>query len=141
MTLPHPNLIPQQLKSDISSLYARRLTLVRTLPSCSDIPGGRALRRFFVFLLGLPSSRVAGTDSKYGSCSVSETRAVVMMQTHLRTKCILDALPQDLLANVFCCHGSHDCCRNLCKSQGVELCRDSARGCGAKNRFVRARAA
>lgn len=70
MTLLQPNLIPQQLKRLISRRYALRLTLVRTFPSCSEIPAGRALRLFFVFFDdGLPSRRVAGTVSKYGSYS------------------------------------------------------------------------
>lgn len=68
ITLLQPNLIPQQLKRLISRRYARLLTFVRTFASCSEIPGGRALRLFLPFLLeGRPSSLVAGTVSKYGS--------------------------------------------------------------------------
>lgn len=69
ITLLQPNLIPAKEKRLISKRYARRLTFVRTLPSCSEIPGGKALGRFFVFFdEGLPSRRVAGTVSKQGSC-------------------------------------------------------------------------
>jgi hypothetical protein len=68
MTEDQPNLIPQQLNRLISRRYARRLTLVRILASCSEMPAGNALRLFFPFLLdGRPSKRVAGTVSKYGS--------------------------------------------------------------------------
>jgi len=68
MTELQPNLIPQQLNRLMSSRYARRLTLVKTLASCSEMPAGIALRLFFPFLLdGRPSKRVAGTVSKYGS--------------------------------------------------------------------------
>jgi hypothetical protein len=68
MTEDQPNLIPQQLNKLMSRRYARRLTLVKTFASCSEMPAGRALRRFFPFLLdGRPSKRVAGTVSKYGS--------------------------------------------------------------------------
>src|SRR5258708_29460776 len=79
MTEPHPNRMPQQLHKLISRKYARLLTFVRTFPSCSDMPGGSALRLFFPFFEGRPFSRVAGTRSKYGSyqavklCSWSET--------------------------------------------------------------------
>lgn len=60
--------MPQQLQSALSSRYARRLTLVKTFASCSEIPGGSAFFRFLnFFLLGRPSSLVAGTCSKYGS--------------------------------------------------------------------------
>jgi hypothetical protein len=65
MTLLQPNRMPQQLKRLISRRYARRLTLVSTLPSCSEMPGGKALRRFLVLVVdGRPSSLVAGTSSK-----------------------------------------------------------------------------
>jgi hypothetical protein len=69
MTLLQPNLIPQQLNKLMSSLYARRLTFVRIMPSCSEIPGGNALRLFVVLVFEGPPpySRVAGTCSKYGS--------------------------------------------------------------------------
>jgi hypothetical protein len=68
MTEDQPNLIPQQLNRLMSRRYARRLTLVRILASCSEMPAGKALRLFFPFLLdGRPSKRVAGTVSKYGS--------------------------------------------------------------------------
>lgn len=68
ITLLQPNLTPKQLNKLMSRRYARLLTLVKTLPSCSEIPGGNALRLFFVFVAeGEPSSLVAGTDSKYGS--------------------------------------------------------------------------
>lgn len=63
----HPNRIPQQLHKLISRKYARLLTFVRIFPSCSDIPGGSALRLFLPFLEGRPFSLVAGTLSKYGS--------------------------------------------------------------------------
>jgi hypothetical protein len=56
-----------QLKSDMSRRYARRLTLVKTLASCSEMPGGSAFLRFLTLPLGFPSSLVAGTLSKYGS--------------------------------------------------------------------------
>lgn len=73
MTLPQPNRTPAKLNKARSSLYARRLTLVRTWASCSEIPGGRAFLRLLTFLSGLPlpSSRVAGIVSKYGSYLVS----------------------------------------------------------------------
>lgn len=67
ITLLQPNLIPHRLNSDISNRYALLLTFVRIFPSCSEMPAGRALRCFFVFLDGLPSNLVAGTRSKYGS--------------------------------------------------------------------------
>jgi hypothetical protein len=67
ITLLQPNRIPQQLNSDMSSRYALLFTFVRTLPSCSEMPAGSALRCFFVFLDGRPPSLVAGTCSKYGS--------------------------------------------------------------------------
>lgn len=68
MALPHPNWMPQQLKRERSRRYARRLTLVKTLASCSEMPGGNAFLRFLSFPDGFPLSRVAGTCSKYGSC-------------------------------------------------------------------------
>lgn len=67
MTLLQPNLIPQQLNKLMSKRYARLLTLVRIFASCSDMPGGKALRLFLPLLEGRPSSLVAGTVSKYGS--------------------------------------------------------------------------
>lgn len=68
ITLLQPNRTPNILNKLMSRRYARRLTFVRTFPSCSVIPGGNALRTFFVFFFdGLPSSLVAGTVSKYGS--------------------------------------------------------------------------
>lgn len=63
MTLPQPNRTPRKLKRDISRRYARLLTLVKTLASWSEMPGGKAFLRL-LGLPGLPSSRVAGTDSK-----------------------------------------------------------------------------
>ena len=64
ITLLQPNLIPHKLKRLRSSLYALRLTFVRTLLSFSDNPGGTALRRFWVFLPKARYRRDAGTCSK-----------------------------------------------------------------------------
>lgn len=68
MTLLQPNRMPQKLNRLLSNLYARRLTLVRTLASFCERPSGGGLRRFFVLPFGLPWISVAGTLSKYGSC-------------------------------------------------------------------------
>jgi hypothetical protein len=68
MTVPQPKCTPKKVKRHMSSRYARPLTLVKTLASWAERPGGRAFFRFFVLdLLGFPSSLVAGTVSKYGS--------------------------------------------------------------------------
>ena len=64
MTLLQPKRMPMKLNKDMSRRYARLLTLVKTLPSFSVMPGGRAFLRFLSFPLGLPSKRVAGTCSK-----------------------------------------------------------------------------
>jgi hypothetical protein len=53
MTLLHPNLIPQQLNKLISSMYALRWTLIRTFPSCSDMPDGSVFRTLPIFFDGL----------------------------------------------------------------------------------------
>lgn len=103
ITEDQPNRNPQQLKRDMSSRYARLLTLVRTLPSCSEIPCGSALRLFFPLLEGLPSSRVAGTVSKYGSYIPSAKIAEVFTaETYLMAEIVGHGLPQDLLADIFC---------------------------------------
>lgn len=54
ITLPQPNLIPQQLQSALSRRYARLLTLVKTLASLSEMPGGSAFFTLLSFLLGPP---------------------------------------------------------------------------------------
>ena len=65
MTEPQPNFTLMKLNKQQSRRYARLLAFVRIWASCSDNPGGSALLRFLVLLrLGVPSSRVAGTDSK-----------------------------------------------------------------------------
>lgn len=64
IALPQPNLIPRNEKRAMSRRYARRLALVRTWPSWTEMPGGSAFLRLVILPVGLPLSLVAGTCSK-----------------------------------------------------------------------------
>ena len=71
ITLDHPKRSPQRLNRDMSSMYARRLTLTRISCSASVSPGGRALRSFFLLevnLIFVWFIFVAGVRSKRPSC-------------------------------------------------------------------------
>ena len=82
---------------------------MRTFPSCSERPAGNALRRLTVFdLEGLPSRRVAGTVSKYGSWRwVSPCASILHKHPYFFSKVVLQSLSKNLLANDFGNEGSH----------------------------------
>ena len=87
ITLDHPKRNPQRLKSDISSIYARRFTLTSTSWSVSHSPGGRALRSFFLFDVNFMFwwlMRVAGVRSNRPSC-LPNLFSTVSFKTFLKT--------------------------------------------------------
>lgn len=75
------------------------------------MPGGNALRLFFPFFEGLPSSRVAGTLSKYGSFQgVSYLRGMNLQgSAHLLAEIILKALSKEPFGDIICKYGRHVC--------------------------------
>lgn len=82
MMLPQPNFRPRKLPKLMSNLYALLLTLVKILASWSERPGGSALRTFLNLPVGVPSSLVAGTCSKYGSFEPDHTLVSSAIQPH-----------------------------------------------------------